>query len=341
MNKEQNSITFFPVYNNQYQELLYRELISQGNSCVGVNSIEEIKTIKFLKEKSNIIHIHWINMFFNENILFLDKKEIFFNILNLKKKQGFKIYWTIHNYLSHDSQDIEGEIEFRKKLYQFSDRVFVHHPLALNILDWLPGRSKVQIYEHGHYDFEECSQISRAQARKILGISSKEFVVSFIGHVKSYKGLEDSLPVFFKMLQSHPNLRILIAGKIYSQEVKEMVKNLAHSRLQIFDSFQSQEEMLFHMKAADVGFISYRSILTSGTLIHWLTCGRPVIAPDKGLIPCYVSNSWNGALYKNIADLEYLISSFLNMKKNNLKKMENNAFRTAQSLKWSFHDNFK
>lgn len=314
--------------------MLYKEPIIQGDICQGVHSIEELKDIKLMKGRCNIVHIHWVNMFFRKEMLPLHARESFFTILNLKKKQGFKVYWTVHNALSHDSQDIEGEIEFRKKMYRLSNRVFVHHPLALNLLDWLPGSDKIRICEHGHYNLKESNQISKTAARKKLGISHEEFVLTFIGHVKPYKGLEDVLPTLLQTLQECPNLIIIIAGKVYSDAVREMIENVSHERLQILDFYQSQEDLLLQMKAADVGFVSYRSILTSGTLMHWLTCGRPVIAPDKGIIPYYICNGWNGALYKNASDLQRLIRLLLNMPKSTLEKMGANASQTAKVSKW-------
>src|SRR5690606_27918244 len=109
----------------------------------------------------NILHIHWINRLFRPGDSGANRREQFLEGLRRQQRVGFRVFWTIHNYLSHETENTEAEIAFRQALYRLCDRVFIHHPLAAELLDWLPDRAKLSLCEHGHYDLALESSISR------------------------------------------------------------------------------------------------------------------------------------------------------------------------------------
>jgi glycosyltransferase involved in cell wall biosynthesis len=88
------------------------------------------------------------------------------------------------------------------------------------------------------------------------------------------------------------------------------------------------------MTASDVGLLTYDRILTSGTLFHWMSAGRPVLAPNMGTIPAYVVDSWNGWCYKSqeelIATMEYAMSATAAER----AYWKENARQTADALRW-------
>jgi hypothetical protein len=80
--------------------------------------------------------------------------------------------------------------------------------------------------------------------------------------------------------------------------------------------------------------LSYSAILTSGTLFHWLTCGRPVLAPACGTIPAYVLDDWNGFAYRDQESLKRLLAHCEALPEEELARLGCNAQSTAAQLEW-------
>lgn len=334
-----HNVIYFPAYKgNPYQNLLYTPLRAAGGQVFGTSDEKEFLSVPPLEGVENILHVHWISRLFEplgtSRELIAQRAEIFLEGLARQRQRGHKVYWTIHNYLSHESADIAGELAFRKTLYQLADRVFVHHPLAAQLLDWLPDHDKLCLCEHGHYDIAAANRVSRAAAREALGLGPNDFVITHVGRLRDYKGLVSFLPLLAEMLTTFPRMKLVIAGPISSNKVKKWLARYKGSRLIVRDGFMSENELNLQMRAADLGFLSYNAILTSGTMFHWFTCGRPILAPLNGTIPAYLIDGWNGFGYRDADSLLKLVACCANLPEDFLVHMGNNAQATSLQLEW-------
>jgi len=347
-------IFFYPAFTNDYQELLYAPLRAAGGNALGSLEIQDflahspttIPHVPNFFDTETVFHVHWVNHFFAHSgwttAQRAEQIEDFFASLSKKKQAGCKVFWTIHNYLSHESVDRAAEAAFRRRLFQLADRVFLHHPLAISLLDWLPaeGReNKLCLCEHGAYDLTMPASVSRSAARIALGYGEDEWVVTHIGQVRDYKGLDRWLPVLFELLVNTPRMRLVIAGKIQSASVRFWLENHRHPRLTVRDAFIDDDLLVKQMRAADIGFLSYKMILTSGSLVHWLSCGRPVLAPPLGTVAAYLVDGWNGFLYKDETDLKQILKTVVKMPAEELARLSRNALDTTQSLHWRMFSN--
>ena len=50
--------------------------------------------------------------------------------LQYAKKLGYKLIYTAHNIVSHDSVNIKRELSFRRRAAEYFDHVIVHGELA-------------------------------------------------------------------------------------------------------------------------------------------------------------------------------------------------------------------
>ena len=333
-------IWFYPVVpSNKYQRLLYSESVIQGVKVTGITDLKQFSQLKPTPEHCNIIHIHWISEFVasNTEIFPQQKAEQFLQQLQQLKSIGFDIRWTIHNAVSHDAKYQDEEVRFRQALYQLVNRVYVHHPLALPLLEWLPNQSdKCALIEHGHYLSLCTSSLSREDARRQLGIAQDDFVVFYFGLLRDYKGLGQYLPVFEKISEAYPHVKFIIAGQIHSKKIKQMFNAVSCPNIIVHDKFLTDSELEIYSLAANIGFLSYRSILTSGTLFHMMSAKLPVIAPALGTIPAYIAKGWNGFLYQTPQDLEEVMRHCCQLPVEQVTTMGNNAYQLASSLKWRF-----
>jgi len=333
-------VVFYPHYTgNAYQDLLYAPLREAGGQVRGTSDEEEFLSMAPLAGFSNVLHIHWINRLFTpmagkSREALCRGAEDFLARLARQKQRGFVLYWTIHNQISHESCDAAAEIAFRQALYRLSDRVFVHHPLVASLLDWLPDQHKLCLCEHGSYGVAAASQVARSTARQSLGLGQDDFVLTHVGRIRDYKGLGEYLPVLLDQLTTVPRMKLVIAGRVDSPGVRQWLQENRHPRVIVRDGFLSGEELTACMRAADVGFLSYSEILTSGTLFHWFTCGRPVLAPACGTIPAYVLEGWNGFAYRDQESLEVVLAHCAKLPREELARLAHNAQTTAAQLEW-------
>jgi glycosyltransferase involved in cell wall biosynthesis len=334
-------VVFYPDYSrsNAYQDLLYRPLREAGGRVYGTSDEDELLSLAPLKGYRNVLHVHWVNRLFKPDdsacrYQTIPRAEAFLGGLARQKQRGFALYWTIHNQLSHESCDPATEKVFRQDLYRLADRVFIHHPLIRSLLDWLPDDHKLCLCEHGNYGVDVVSELPRCAARQALGLQPDDFVVTHLGQIRDYKALDNHLPVLFGQLARFPHMRLLIAGRVSSPGTRRWLLDNRHSRATVRDVFLSDDELACYMRATDVGFLSYGTTLTSGTLFHWLTCGCPVLAPASGTIPAYILDGWNGFTYRDTASLERLLAGFLTLPREELARLARNAQTTAAQLRW-------
>lgn len=335
--EEPDYIFYYPPYSgNEYQRLLYRGMEKRGTLVEAIRDFRQIRDIKPPSGGNNIIHVHWINAVLKcaDIDSGASARREFIHILRHAKRAGFSVYWTIHNRLSHEVTHIDEEIALRRELYGISDRVYVHHPMAADLLEWLPSRDKLYLLEHGNYESFFAEVPDKDASRAMLGIDKNDFVLVYVGQVRDYKGIDQALPVVLKALEDSPNARLFLLGKIKSEVVRQFMKGVPCGRVTVRDEYVSGKELELYMRAADFGFLSYKDVLTSGSLFHWASYGIPVIAPRLGTIPAYVVPGWNGFLYQNDVELNQVLTASMKLPDLKRQKLRQNMLTMAGSLTW-------
>ena len=338
-------VWFYPVYaSNKYTRLLYENIIEQNGLVEGITNLKQFEQLQAVEGYQNVIHIHWVKEFIratngdSDGISAKQKGEWFLAQLQKLKEEGFEIRWTIHNRLSHQSKNQKQEIAFRQALYSLADRVYLHHPMALDLIGWATDNGeKCSLVEHGHYLSLFNTQYSRHEARKRFGFQEHDFILLYMGMLRDYKGLQDFLPAMKKVSQHYPHFKLMIAGKIYSSKVRQALNAMQCANIMVHDAFLSDDEIECYTAAADMGFLSYRSILTSGALFHLLSGGLPVIAPSLGSIPAYISQGWNGFLYESEEDVDAILKHCCRLPRDDMKEMSKHALSLASSLEWKYY----
>lgn len=330
-------VRFFPDYTktNVYQLLLYKTLQERGGEAVGLKRPSDLRDLWPSITRRNIFHLHWLNHVDRglKGEVAVHRRALFLAVLRRLRARGFSLYWTVHNRLNHECDDEMRECEFRRMVYEVVDRVYVHHPLAADELDWLPDWRKLCLMEHGAYPVQPGD---RETARAALGLSEEERVLLHFGKIRPYKGLDAHLPALHAMLDANPRLKVIILGSVEDPAVANSLATQNHPRLLIRNRFVSEAELVQHLYAADAGMLSYRKVLTSGALFHMLSYGLPVIAPARGIIPGYVVDGWNGYLYRNEGELRQAVQQIVALTDMECANMRANASSVAQSLRWRF-----
>ena len=338
------SVSYFPAYRgNQYQNLLYQDFVENGGKLTPIASIEELQKLERSSASLDVVHFHWITDLRGvgsdqDMDRFASARQAIQRLIEL----GFKILWTVHNFLEHDRRFVEQERRFRHWLSAQAHRVIVHHPANIGQLDWLSPDSSLQVAEHGSYIsiVEESLgghplRSDRASFRHQYGIGDDERLIVFFGQIRGYKNLDALAEVLKKLARDQPALRFIFAGRIVSEKTIARLLEDTPENLRVIPNRLSEPNLSRLLVAADYGLLSYADILTSGTLFHMLSAGLPVIGPNLGSIPCYLQQGFNGYCYDSLEALAQLLIK-ISQTSINHREMRRNAFLTASSLEWRF-----
>ncbi len=224
-------IIVYPVGANPYQKLLYDE-IEKGkdvtikyltNSLIDKHAFiigMPIFPMRFLLlrlQGYNIIHLHWLSPFNlpSKSSLFKKVSSLYLLCFLLWIKLiGFKLVWTMHEVLPHE-KEFNDDIASRKLVTKLSDAVIAHTSYAVEEAKALGFyMEKVHIIAHGSYTAAYINTITKLDARKKLGLKKDDFVFLFFGNIKKYKGIDDLLLAFEKIIKNREkrNIKWIIAG---------------------------------------------------------------------------------------------------------------------------------
>lgn len=307
---EKKGILFFPDWSkrNPYQKLLYSSIAK--NYGARIKGYEKHFFTNELLENSrdqfDYIHLHWLHTFmdFSKH----DGADPFFEKVKYAKSLGYKIIYTAHNIISHDSEYKERELAFRQEAVAMFDYILVHGMFAKErvINELGVDEQKVYVVSHGSYEGYYPNYIQQEIARKKFSISANDFVYLFFGNIKGYKGVDALLEAYANIRSRHSNTKLIIAGRIFEEQAGEMIKNYAEKDPTIIfrPGFIEEEEAQYFFNAANIVVLPYKRILTSGAAILSFSFHKPVIAPKSGLLPEIVEEGVQGFLFQSFEEME-------------------------------------
>ncbi|MGH6898393.1 MAG: glycosyltransferase [Geminicoccaceae bacterium] len=206
-------------------------------------------------------------------------------LLALARLRGIRILWTVHDLGSHD--------ELHPKLEAWFWPFFVSRVDAYVCLsdggcrqarERFPGLRERPGFTvpHGHYRDAYPNQVSRAVARRTLGLPEDAQVLLHFGLLRPYKNAPHLIRTFRELPQAKAIL--VMAGKPYDGIVEREVRLSADGcpRIRLLLRWIPLAEVQYLFVASDLVVLPYRRILNSGTVLLALSFGRPVLVPDKG-----------------------------------------------------------
>ena len=205
------------------------------------------------------------------------------------KRAGVGLVWTAHDLFRHDRREDPNELAFMRSLFELADAVIVHCAAAADSLLLTlgvdeSGRAKIAIIPHGHYKGAYADQVTRGEARARLELPPQATVVSFVGWVRSYKGVWELYEAFTKL--DEPDARLVIAGQAvdgaYAARLTAAAKGDERIRLSL--GFVEDDDLQLYLRAADVVATPFLEIFTSGSVLLAMSFERAVIAPRRGCV---------------------------------------------------------
>ncbi len=229
--------------------------------------------VRCVLERRSIVHFHW----FHVGLLEL------FNIV-LSKLLFRKIVIT-----AHDVEAFATGLSvpaFVRTAYGLCDVVVAHNKVSAEELvqkvGVLPGR--INIIPHGNYLDVIDEPPAADECRKKLNISEESKVLLFFGQIKDVKGLDILLEAMSTIIDSCPNVLLVIAGKVWKTDFSkydELIDryNIRNSCL-LNISYIPDSEVSYYYGAADLLVLPYRRIYQSGVLLMAMSFGKAVVVSD-------------------------------------------------------------
>jgi glycosyltransferase involved in cell wall biosynthesis len=195
-----------------------------------------------------------------------------------------RLVWTVHNVLPHEAEHLEQETRLAQAL---ADRSDVVHVLSMSTLtaaapQYRLDASRTVCIPHSSYLGVYRDWVSRAGARRRLGLGDDDRVLLAFGNIRPYKGLDRLLDYVDRTDDDH--LRLLVAGTLSGQQgSRELRARLLSSARTTSATNRVPDDLVqVWMRAADLAVLPYLRVLNSGAFLLAESFGLPVVAPREG-----------------------------------------------------------
>ena len=230
----------------------------------------------FVRNKIDVIHLVWpLNLY--QIILYVLKK---------------KMILTVHDPFPHSYQDTRI-VRYRRKL-AFS---FIHHLIILN----KKQRDNFINYYHLENKHIIDSNLSSYKILQTIDVSNNydsnknDYILAF-GKISRYKGFDYLLPAMKKVHETHPNCKLIIAGKgDFHFDISEYT---CLDYIDIRNRFIPDDEMVSLVKNALFMVCPYTDATQSGVIMSSYAFYRPVVATNVGGLPEMVIDGKYGLIVK-------------------------------------------
>jgi D-inositol-3-phosphate glycosyltransferase len=225
-------------------------------------------------------------------------------LMTVLKLLGKRIVYTPHDIIHFKKYPLNNF--FSKALYKLSDRIIVHNSANVDTIvsTFKSDAGKIRVIPHGGYEYFINGALSKVQCRKKLGIKDKDRLLLFFGHLRKGKGLNILLDAMPAIIQSCPDAKLIIAGKVSKEISAEWVrseterKDLSHNVILRLE-FIPDSEIQCYYTASDLVMVPYTNISESGVLRYAMTCGRPVLCSDLKEFGETVIHGKTGFVFRN------------------------------------------
>ncbi|MEX2425202.1 MAG: glycosyltransferase family 4 protein [Thermomicrobiaceae bacterium] len=168
-----------------------------------------------------------------------------------------------------------------ESLIQFSGATLVHSEYARSQAEmWAPGATIWRV-PHG---LRMPENVSREAARRALGIPEDQFIIASISHINPHKRIDVVLRALKRLRRSIP-ARLILAGSVSPNfPLARMVSHLELDQVVEHTGYVRDREARLIAAAADV-IVNLRYPTageTSGSLLHSMAAGRPVLVSHTG-----------------------------------------------------------
>jgi D-inositol-3-phosphate glycosyltransferase len=280
--------------------------------------------------------------------------------MELQRRQNIQLIHTYHSLGAVKYQSVsdipaiaQTRLEVEKQILEQAHCVVATSPQELDDLETLVSRiGKIDVIPCGT-DVSNFRPISKADARKQLGISTKEKMVLYVGRFDRRKGIETLVratgELRAQLAQGEEfdpqNLKLLIVGGSDPQEadgaerrrIEEIVSELDLAANTDFVGMVGHDRLALYYTAADVCVIPSHYEPFGLVAIEAMACGTPVVASDVGGLKFTVISEETGLLVppQNVSEFARAIGRILTDEVWSRKIRKQASTRVQENFSWT------
>ncbi|MBK6938218.1 MAG: glycosyltransferase [Chitinophagaceae bacterium] len=223
----------------------------------------------------------------------------------VRKNRHTKIICIADNVIPHEKRP--GDKLFTKYFLKSCDAFITMSEKVMSDLRLFQKDKPAKLVSHPLYDnFGEI--ISKAAARKHLGLPENENIILFFGFIRKYKGLDlllEAMAVLKNQQQATSNQQLLIAGEFYEDEkpYQEQIAQLGiRDSLILKTDFIPDSEVKYYLCAADAVIQPYKNATQSGVTPLAYHFEKPMVVTNVGGLPALVPDNKVGLVVEPNAE---------------------------------------
>lgn len=252
----------------------------------------------------------------------------------IKKNKHTRIICLVDNLIPHEARIGDKQLTnyFVKPVDGFITMSETVYNDTKSVTD-----AKVILHEHPLIDnFGE--PVSKAEARKHLGLQEDEKYILFFGFIRKYKGLDMLLDAtkILKDKNSSALPKLIVAGEFYEDEQKyhQQIQELGiEENLIMHTDFIPNNEVKYYLSACDFLIQPYRDATQSGVTPLAYHFEKPMLVTDVGGLPDIVPDGKVGVVTEpNANDIAVGIERLYALDEN---EMIYNVRTEKQKYSWS------
>jgi glycosyltransferase involved in cell wall biosynthesis len=274
---------------NPYLRLLYGHLEASGFE-VAEDARLSLRWICGARASVGLLHFHWPQGHYRYErgpaflrpFLSRVKLALFLARLVAARLLGYRLVWTIHQVLPHESVDAALDRRAARLLAHNCQLLVAHDRWTAVLASSELGMSldSIAVIPHGSYIGVYPDGRPRTEVRRELGLPQDSFVFLCFGELRAYKEIDLLLEAFASM--SLPDSRLVVSGHPKLPSIGASVRAAAatDSRITGLLDFVPDDRVaeLFH--ACDAAVHARGDAGTSGSLVLALSLGLPLVAAD-------------------------------------------------------------
>ena len=214
----------------------------------------------------------------------------------LKKSKNTKIIFVCHNVLPHEGFPMKERLS--QSVLSKGDAFIVH---SKQDADDLQRLVKDPLFIHGvhpTYNQFKKKDMSREEARRILGVPEGQEMLLFFGYIREYKGLKHLIRALPEIRKARSEARLFVVGDFWEnnrEEYGQLIRETGTGEaITLVDGYLPDDKVEPYFAAADLCVLPYESATQSGVIQIAYSFGLPVIATDVGGLPEVVLDGRTG-----------------------------------------------
>lgn len=323
-------------YKMQYPKLLFKkeqrdydnDVLKIDDAQFLINTANPFNIIgtamKIKKMKPDFLIMQWWHPYFSPCYM----------LLSAMLRKIPKLF-VCHNVFPHERFPMDRFLT--KRVLKRGAGFITHSKMDADDLKSIVSRPNYETTVLPTFNVFKIKDMSRTEARGILGIPEDRKILLFFGFVREYKGLKHIINAMPDIVKADSSIQLMIVGEFGGDkdEYMSLIKNSGSGdAITVVDGYIPDKEIEKYFAACDLVVLPYESATQSGIVQIAYSFEKPVIATEVGGLPEVVIDGKTGYIVppKNPKSLGEAVVKFF--REDKAAEFGENVRREAYRYSW-------